>query len=221
MSIQAFIADHGPTGFRRGTVLGCVLLTLFCLAGCATSSELERLDASLSQRLDTVSAGIRADQSRIQAQLEAQGKRQQDLSRVLEALKTSMEAEGKAVRRDLVDSKAVFEELLGSIVAQAQLSKDTRLQLDRTQKALEEFSGKMHRELASLEEAAKAASTRLEQLPSMVSQVGNQVHGLSQMVTGSFKMEEAALRERLKAVEHLLKQLEPVPVKTTQAAPSK
>lgn len=215
----------------------CFLTMLMSLVGCATNSDLERLDHSLSQRLDTMTASLRADSSRINGQLETQSKRQQDLSRAVEGLKSNIEGEGKAVRSDMAaiktESKALYEEMLAHEAIQTQLSKDTRLEMAHTKKALDEFAGKTDEELATLSDVAKTVSkeirslqqaltsfsSRLEQLPSMVSQVGSQVHGLNQTLMGSYKLEEAALRDRLKAVEQVLKQLEPASVKTTQAMP--
>jgi archaellum component FlaC len=216
----------------------CLLAMLMSLVGCATGSQLDRLDQSLSQRLDTMAASIRADSSRLSAQLESQNKRQQELSRSVEGLKSSIESEGKAVRGEIAaiktEHKAVFEEMLVHESVQTQLGQDTRLEMAQTKKALDQFAGKTQEELGSLgeivqsgskeirglQQALASFSARLEQLPALVSHVGSELHGLNQTLMGSYKLEEAALRERLKAVEQVLKQLEPMPVKTTQAAPT-
>ena len=220
-----------PRGFLALLVVG-----LFSLPGCATSSDMEQFKQALNQRLDVMASGLQADARRIQAQMESQSKRQQDLTRTVEALKSSLEGEVHTIRGEVgalrSETKEAVEDLASSETVRAQMMKDLRVESTHMKKALDEYASKTHQELGKIEAVAQegskelrhldqalaAFSLRLEQLPSLVNHVGSELRSLSQTLLGGYRLEEAALRERLKSVEQVLKQLEPTTIHTSQAS---
>jgi chromosome segregation ATPase len=220
---------------HRTSCLAVLAASLLGLSGCATSSEMDQFKQALNQRLDILASSLQADGRRIQAQLDGQSKRQQELARSVETMKSGLESEVHAIRDEIsaqkTETKEVLEELVTSETIRGQMMKDLRLDSTHLRKALDEYAGKTHQELGKIEAVAQegskdirnlqqalaAFSTRLEQLPSLVNHVGSELHSLSQTLFGGYRLEEAALRERLKSVEQVLKQLEPTAVHTTQA----
>jgi archaellum component FlaC len=211
--------------FTGSLVLAASLLGL---SGCATSSDMAQFKQALNQRLDMMATTLQADARRLQAQLDGQGKRQQELARSVETMRTSLESEIGTLK---AETKGAVEELVSSETVRGQMMKDLRLESSHLRKALDEYANKTHQQLGkieavahegskdirNLEQALAAFSTRLEQLPSLVNHVGSELHSLSQTLLGGYRLEEAALRERLRSVEQVLKQLEPTAVHTTQA----
>ena len=193
------------------------VMILSGLTGCATGSDLEHLSASVSQRLDVLASNVQAESRRLQAQLDGQAKRQQDLSRMVESIKASLEAEVHAVKAEVSslgnDTRGALEEVLAQESARNKLLNDLRQEAAQTRKALDEYAGKTQQ----VQQALGAFSARLDQLPSIVGQVGTEVHALSQTLLGGYRLEEAALRDRLKAIEQVLKHLEPPALHATQA----
>jgi chromosome segregation ATPase len=226
---------HHHTALQTRLII-LLALTLFGPAGCATSSDMDQFRQSLNQRLDVMTAGQQADARRIPAQLEGPGKRQQDLARSVDGIKSALETDLHAIRTDLdalkTETKTAVEELVKSETVRAQLIKDLRVEGSHLRKALDEYATKTHQELGrieavaqdgskeirNLEQALAAFSMRLEQLPAIVNQLGSEVHSLSQTLVGGYRLEEAALRDRLKSVEQVLKHLEPTAVHTSQAS---
>jgi hypothetical protein len=226
---------HRDRTTRQTIYVGMAALVLSGLTGCATSSDMDQFKQSLTQRLDGIASSLQADTRRLQAQLDGQGKRQQELSRSVEAVKSGLEGEFRALRAEMgglrTDTKTMVDELVSSATLSGQIMKDLRVESTHMRKALDDYAGKMHQELGKIEAVAQdgskeihtleqtlaAFSGRLEPVPSMVKHMGSELHGLSQTLMGSYKLEESALRERLKAVEQVLKQLEPATVKTTQS----
>src|SRR5207249_1335795 len=102
------------------------------------------------------------------------------------------------------DTKAALEDMLDREAARGQTMKELRADSAQTKKALDEYAGKV-----------ASFSARLEQLPAIVNQVSNEVQALTQTLIGGYRLEEATLRDRLKAIELVLKQLEPVSVQPT------
>jgi hypothetical protein len=195
--------------------LVCFFVSLFGSTGCATSSDMEHFKQTVNQRLDVLASSLQADSRRIQAQLDSQAKRQQELSRAVETMKSTVEGEVHAIRSEVgelkADTKTTFEELVASETARAQLMKDLRLESAHIKKTLDAVAQEGSKEIRSLQQA-------LAVIPSLVTSVGTELHSLSQTLLGGYRLEEAALRERLRSVEQVLKQLEPTALHTSQAA---
>jgi chromosome segregation ATPase len=183
-------------------------------------SDLQQLGESLNQRLDVVASGIQAESRRLQAQFDAQNKRQQELTRSVDILKSSLEGEVHAVGREVEsvksDTKGALDEMLARETARSQWMKDLRLETAQAKKALDEYAGRTYQEIRDLQQAVATLSTRLDKLPVVVNQVISQLQALTQTLVSGYRLEEAALRDRLKAVEQVLRQLEPPPVHTSQ-----
>ena len=127
------------------------LLFLLGGMGCATTSDLEKVD--------------------------------QGLTRKLRNLDNTLQAQIQGLRRDLKNVQGSQEQLVAAI------------------------TDEIDRRLLGIEHTV----AEVERLPSLVSDLGTEMDALRQTLFQTYELEEAALRDRLKALEQFRRRLELVP----------
>lgn len=218
---------------------GIGLILLLGGTGCATTSDLQQLDQGLTQKLAALNTTIRTQVDDLRKELSGvrtgQEKRQEDLGRNLEAVKSTLEAEVVGLRAQVdtlkVDTKAALEEVKTRETLTHQIMKEVKSDTATTRKAFTEYVAKSSQDLERIEafagdltkqlQSVQAEMSTLKQLPPLVTNLGAEMQALTQTLLGSYKLEEAALKDRLKTLEQVIKQLEPATPQQAGGIPSR
>ena len=172
------------TNSYAGRILMLVLL-LGTTSACTTTSDLEHIDRSLNRKFDTLSSSLKDELRDIKSIQLAQDKRQDDLSKSVDALRTVIFANVDSMGRtyDNLDrsTKRLAESLKNDIELQQHILKDHQ-----------NFEGSVGSLQATVDGMAPLAAS-LEQ----------QVQRLTDILRESYKTELLGLRERLKVLEGL------------------
>lgn len=175
------------------TGMGVVLF--LAAAGCATSSDLERLEQGLAKKLEAQSKASQAEMSGLRMKLEivqtAQEKQQRELVRKLDEIWSMVRTEG---------------DVIGTQVGVIQ--NQTTAVLDEVKKS-EAATGEVRSQLNSVQRGLSTVSGNMERIAPLLTTVGGELRSLAQTLLGAYSLEEAALRDRLKGLEQLRRQLEP------------
>lgn len=169
------------------SLLSGLALTL-ALTGCVTGKDLTTLEGRLIEELQAMEARTQPQVGALQAELErvrgAQDSLREDLMQSLAAARSDTQAAQEAVKR----GQASLDEL--KTVLQAEISQN--------RKALDQYAGQSAAALKQIAEHTKRASGEMQGFR----------REMMQSLLGSFRAEEAALRERLNAMVQTRKQLE-------------
>ncbi|MFQ5992398.1 MAG: hypothetical protein ACE5NA_08160 [Nitrospiraceae bacterium] len=192
-------------------VLGIGVVFLLGAMGCATASDLQKLDQGLTQKLDTANSSLMSEIKDLRGELKTvqsdNEKQQAELVRTLEQFRS----DNKAAMEDMRRHEALRSELL---------LKEVRSETARTREALAASAKENEQALAQIVALNDGTHKRLEhiqktvatvkQLPSFLTGLNTEMHMIRQTLLGGYKLEEAALKERLKILEKVRMQLEPV-----------
>jgi chromosome segregation ATPase len=160
----------------------CLVLAA-ALSGCATRADLQRLDDALSKKMDALTATVSAVSADTRAALDEFGKSETARAELLRKLKADITDTRKAVGEHSAESKQRAETLV-FVTAENQ------------------------KHLQAVKTDVAAIGEQVKRLPTLVAGLGQDVQALHQALLGIYKIEEAALRERLRALEAVRKQLE-------------
>lgn len=182
--------------------------------------DMNQFRASVENRMNELRGEVDAIRS-------AQAKRQDELARSLDVVRTTLETEVVGLRQLVetlkADTKAALAQMeVGQAMQQKLLttarSDQALLKEAVTEHAaataqefvrLQTMADKTAGQVQGLQAAVAALNASLQQLsPALVGLQGD-MQALSQTMLGTYKLEEAALRVRLKALEEGIKQLEP------------
>jgi len=162
-----------------------LVLLLGTTSACTTTSDLEHIDRSMNRKFDMLSSSLKDELRDIKSIQLAQDKRQDDLSKSVDALKTVIFANVDSMGRtyDNLDrsTKRLAESLKNDIELQQHILKDHQ-----------NFEGSVGSLQATVDGMAPLAAS-LEQ----------QVQRLTDILRESYKTELLGLRERLKVLEGL------------------
>lgn len=191
-------------------LMGAGMVVSLLAAGCATSSDLEKLDRNLSQKMDTQSRAMRLEVNSLREQVknvsaETEGLRAQvrtfqlDTSAALELVKEQGVIREQALRDLSTVTVSTRRELEGyGTKAREHFGK------------IEEMTGEVTKQIRTVQQVVSGFSGRIDQLPPLVSALGTEVRSLTETLLGSYELEEVALKDRLRAVEEMKKRLRPL-----------
>ncbi len=169
-------------------LLGVGLLLLQGLAGCATGSDLEKLNAGLTQRVEAATSTVQAELNELQQELKAahatQQKGQRDLAEALNAVRS--------------ESKAKYQELIERGTQRAQVLQELKDDIAEGRKAVRDYAAKSVQDLSKITTLSAELKAELQ----------NVEQAVRQTLLGTYQAEEAALRERLKVVTKVRQNLE-------------
>ncbi len=169
-------------------LLGVGLLLLQGLAGCATGSDLEKLNAGLTQRVEAATSTVQAELNELQQELKAahatQQKGQRDLAEALNAVRS--------------ESKAKFQELIERGTQRVQVLQELKDDIAEGRKAVRDYAAKSVQDLSKITTLSAELKAELQ----------NVEQAVRQTLLGTYQAEEAALRERLKVVTKVRQNLE-------------
>lgn len=144
--------------------LGLGLMLLHAVAGCATASDLEKVDKGLTQRLEAMNNALHSQVGELRTDLKA------------------VQADAKAALEKITESEATTFRMLSEM-------KDQTSKSSRDMGKIVTLSAKLNTELHKVQ------------------------HALRHTLAGVYHAEEAALRERLKVLVEVRKELESLEAK--------
>ncbi|WHZ17514.1 MAG: hypothetical protein OJF52_004366 [Nitrospira sp.] len=191
-------------------LMGVGMVFSLLAAGCATSSDVEKLDRNLSHKMDAQSKAMRSEVNSLHEQVK-------NVSAVTEGLRTQ-------VRTFQLDTSAALELVKEQGVIREQALRDLSTVTVSTRRELEgygtkarehfgkieEMTGEVTKQIRAIQQVVSGFSGRIDQLPPLVSALGTEVRSLTETLLGSYELEEVALRDRLRAVEEMKKRLRPL-----------
>src|SRR5579885_587270 len=182
--------------------------------------DMDRLRASVESRMSELRGEVDAIRS-------AQAKRQDELAKSLDVVRTTLEtkvvglrqvvetlkADTKATLAQVEVNQAMQQKLLATARSDQALLKEavtvhaaaTAQEFVRLQTMADKTAGQVQ----GLQASVAALNASLQQLGPALAGLQSDMQALSQTMLGTYKLEEAALRVRLKALEEGIKQLEP------------
>ncbi len=155
----------------RCVLIGLGMLVLLGGTGCATSADLRRLNAELTQNQDANAEVLRAELNAAQA---AQAQQLEEMRRVLESVRAEM-----ATANILTEYMAKTMDGINKMTLWAK---------------------NMNKQFANI-----------KQVPALLSGLSMEMHSLRLTLLESYRLEEAALKDRLRTMEQSLRQLEALP----------
>jgi SMC interacting uncharacterized protein involved in chromosome segregation len=165
---------------------------LLGLAGCATDHE-----QGLARKMDTLGTALRSQMSDLKRDFAAQERRHEELGRTLDSMKTAIYS--------TVDK-------LGRQCDSLQRETKAATELMRSEQGLRQQIQGVQHDLSEL-------NATMEQIAPLATTLDNQVQTLTTALRDSYKVEFTALKERLKTLEQLGKQLDGAVVQ--EAPPAK
>ena len=169
----------------EGAFIGLSIAIVLGGTGCATSSDLGKLSRGLTQKLETLDNTVQTQVESLRADLQttqaASTQQYEELQQTLEGVKSEM--------------------------ATASMLKTYSTDAIRGIKKVVDWTEQAKAQLASLRQLRAA----VDQLPSLVSGLSTEMRSLRKILLTTYRLEEAALRERLKALNKMRRELEASP----------
>lgn len=154
---------------------------LLGLAGCATDHE-----QGLARKMDTLGTALRSQMSDLKRDFAAQERRHEELGRTLDSMKTAIYS--------TVDK-------LGRQCDSLQRETKAAAELMRSEQGLRQQIQGVQHDMSEL-------NATMEQIAPLATNLDNQMQTLTTALRDSYKVESTALKERLKTLEQLGKQLD-------------
>ena len=198
---------------RQPRLRACAALVVLCglSVGCVATSDLERLNRDLTQKMEAANTSVQED-------LSALGGKVDQIQASQEALQSGVTT---AIQSLHADTRQGLERLTGDDQQRQRQLKELEAQLARTRQALADYVKTNSQALEQIAQATKDVHQKLaaieqtvasvQGLSPAVSALGSELRGLREALQQTYKLEEAALRHRLKALEELTRQLDPNP----------
>jgi ABC-type transporter Mla subunit MlaD len=154
---------------------------LLGLAGCATDHE-----QGLARKMDTMGTALRSQMSDLKRDFAAQERRHEEMGRTLDSMKTAIYS--------TVDK-------LGRQCDSLQRETKAATELMRSEQGLRQQIQGVQQDMSEL-------NATMEQIAPLATTLDNQMQTLTTALRDSYKVESTALKERLKTIEQLGKQLD-------------
>ncbi len=171
--------------------VGMAVVLLFGVTGCVTTTDLEKLDAGLTQKLEALNNTVQTQVAELRAQLRAsqtaQAKRVEGLANYLTAVRA--------------DTTAAVEKVTAGELERSRILNELKTETTEARKAMTESAAETKRDVGRI--AALTAELKTE--------LHNIGRWARQTLLGNYKVEEAALRERLRALAQVREELESGP----------
>ncbi len=178
--------------------------------GCVTTSDLDRLEHNLAQKVDSQTRAVRSEVATARDQIKA--------------IKAEMEGLRAQVGSFQMDIRAALEDEKRAGALRDQILKDLILETTSTKKAvegsqaaaqeelkkLEAVTGDASRQVQALQQVVSTVSARMDQLPAQVSALSGDLRALTDALLGTYALEEAALKDRLRALDEMKRRLKPL-----------
>jgi DNA repair exonuclease SbcCD ATPase subunit len=154
---------------------------LLGLAGCATDHE-----QSLNRKMDTLGTALRSQMGDLKRDFAAQERRHDELARTLDGMKTAIYS--------TVDK-------LGRQCDSLQRETKAATEVIRSEQGLRQ-------QIQGVQQDMSALNATMEQIAPLATTLDGQMQSLTTALRDSYKVELTALKERLKTLEQLGKQLD-------------
>lgn len=162
--------------------IGLGMVLLLAGAGCATKADLKTLNQGLTQQIGALDRTVHAQADEMRGELKTT---QATHTKEYDELKATLEL----VKADMATARMVTEywsETMQNI------------------KKIAAWTEEVNEQLGSVRQLRMA----VDQMPSLLTGLATEMHSLRQALLNTYKLEEAALRERLKTLDHMRRQLE-------------
>ncbi len=190
-----------------GSLLGLALLLI--ATGCVTTSDLDKLEHNLAQKVDAQTRSVRSEVATVRDQIKA--------------IKAEVEGLRAQVGTFQMDMRAALEDEKRTDALRDQILKDLTLAATSTKKAVEgsqaaaqeelkklqAVTGDASRQVQALQQVVSTVSARMEQLPAQVGALSGDLRALTDTLLGTYALEEAALKDRLRALDEMKRRLKP------------
>ncbi|HXF94440.1 MAG TPA: hypothetical protein VNK46_16945 [Nitrospiraceae bacterium] len=190
-----------------GSLLGLALL--LTATGCVTTSDLDKLEHNLAQKVDAQTRSVRSEVATVRDQIKA--------------VKAEVEGLRAQIGTFQMDMRAALEDEKRTDALRDQILKDLTLVATGTKKAvegsqaaaqeelkkLEAVTGDASRQVQALQQVVSTVSARMEQLPAQVGALSGDLRALTDTLLGTYALEEAALKDRLRALDEMKRRLKP------------
>ncbi len=198
---------HCTHGEAFGSLLGLALL--LTATGCVTTSDLDKLEHNLAQKVDAQTRSVRSEVATVRDQIKA--------------IKAEVEGLRAQIGTFQMDMRAALEDEKRTDALRDQILKDLTLVATGTKKAvegsqaaaqeelkkLEAVTGDASRQVQALQQVVSTVSARMEQLPAQVGALSGDLRALTDTLLGTYALEEAALKDRLRALDEMKRRLKP------------
>jgi len=153
------------------------------VSACSTTNEMERVDHTITRKMDALNASLKDELRDLKAIQRAQDKRQEDLAKSVDALKTVIYGNVEAMSRSYDNLDRSTKRLAESL---------------KTDQELQQHLLADHQHL---EGTVGALHTTVEGLSPLATSLDQQVQRLTDILRESYKTELLGLRERLRILE--------------------
>jgi chromosome segregation ATPase len=182
---------------------------LLTATGCVTTSDLDKLEHNLAQKVDAQTRSVRSEVATVRDQIKA--------------VKAEVEGLRAQIGTFQMDMRAALEDEKRTDALRDQILKDLTLVATGTKKAvegsqaaaqeelkkLEAVTGDASRQVQALQQVVSTVSARMEQLPAQVGALSGDLRALTDTLLGTYALEEAALKDRLRALDEMKRRLKP------------
>ncbi len=196
----------------------CAFGALLALcSGCVATSDLERLNRDLTKQMDSANTTIKDDLLMLGGKVDQVQTSQEALrSDVTSAMETLRADTNKGIEKLATDEQArdrQLKELESQIEKTRQALKDYVTTSSQAMEQIAKVTTEVNNKLAAIEQTVAT----VRGLPPAVSELGAELRALRQTLQQTYKLEEAALKHRLRALEELGRNLEPNPQQAKQS----
>jgi DNA anti-recombination protein RmuC len=160
-----------------------LVLTVASLSACTTTNDVERLDHSVNRKLDAMSATLKEELRDLKSIQRAQDKRQEDLAKSVDGLKTVIYANVEAMGRSYENLDRSTKRLAESLKTDHDLQQQLRT------------------DHHNFEGTVGSLQANIEGLSPLATSLDQQVQRLTDILRESYKTELLGLRERLRILE--------------------
>lgn len=160
-----------------------LLLAVGSMSACSMTNDVERLDHAVNRKLDAISTTLKDELRELKSIQRTQDKRQEDLAKSVDGLKTAIYANVEAMGRSYENLDRSTKRLAESLKTDQELQQ--RLRTDH-----QTFEG-----------AVGSLQASIEGLSPLATSLDQQVQRLTDILRESYKTELLGLRERLRILE--------------------
>lgn len=196
--------------------VGTGVVMAWLVTGCATSWDLETMSLNLTKKLDDQTKIIRVETGGLFEQAKSSKTELENLRAQVRTFQSALDQVGgfqsalELLKAQEVMNTQILRELSTITTNTKQTVEGSDIKDQERFRRIEMMTGEATKQLQTVQQAFSDLSGKIENVPSRVTALGTEVRSLTETLRENYELEEAVLKDRLRLVKEMQKQVRPL-----------
>ncbi len=196
--------------------VGTGVVMAWLVTGCATSWDLETMSLNLTKKLDDQTKIIRVETGGLFEQAKSSKTELENLRAQVRTFQSALDQVGgfqsalELLKAQEVMNTQILRELSTITTNTKQTVEGSDIKDQERFRRIEMMTGEATKQLQTVQQAFSDLSGKIENVPSRVTALGTEVRSLTETLRENYELEEAVLKDRLRLIKEMQKQVRPL-----------